>query len=320
MRFVPLFCVLVLAGCDSKDKGGGIADAGGGTTTPRAAANDTRTYWAHARGHFEKLPDGTWTEVAPDGGHAFAETARTDKFVELTDRQRNIVVTLYGTDATVKVGNNKPNSLYQGGWETKPAGAAPATPAGDWSSDPALANKLAAETDVNGYRVRPPLGYAKDEKTQGGTKSFNWTGPRRRDGSAPRFWVLVGKLSPADQTAPLGLAGGAGFQEVKQKLDEAKQTAPLEKGLAVVQNPLRSGLAGYGESPPERGKIGGLTFLRVSFQGVETVGADPLPIGGIVYHAHDGDTYIHMKLIDKRQFTAESYPVLEAAARTLRKP
>jgi hypothetical protein len=295
MRFVPLFCVLVLAGCGSKDKGGGSADAGGGGVPPPIAANDTRVFWKHQRGHFEKLPDGNWAEVAPDGRHAFAETGRTEKAVELTDRQRNIVVTLYNGDATAKLANGKTVPLYDGLWQAKPAGTAPAAPAGDWTSDPALANKLAPEADVNGYRVRPPLGFALEEKTQGGTRSFIWTGPRRPDGSAPRFWVMVGKLAPAEQALP------------------------PEQGLAAIQNPLRTGLAGYGESPPERGKIGGREFARVSFHGVETVG-DPLPIGGIVYHAHDGPTYLHMKLIDKRQFTAESYPVLEAAARTLRKP
>jgi hypothetical protein len=104
------------------------------------------------------------------------------------------------------------------------------------------------------------------------------------------------------------------------KLAPAEQAAPLEKGLAALQFPLRAGLAGYGESPTLRGTIGGLTFLRVTFKGVETTGSDPLPIAGIVYHAHDGETYIHIKLIDKQQFTVESYPLLEAAARTLRKP
>jgi hypothetical protein len=60
--------------------------------------------------------------------------------------------------------------------------------------------------------------------------------------------------------------------------------------------------------------------LRLSFKGVETVGSDPLPISGIVYHTHDGAVYVHMKLIDKQQFAAESLPLMESAAKTLRKP
>lgn len=291
MRYLSLVCVLGLVGCGTKEKP--PADQAKAVAVP---ATDTRAYWKHETGHFEKLADGTWKEVAADGGHAFVETNRTADMVELTDRKRNIVISLYNSDCTAKMGSNKPTRLYDGLWLDKPAGTGSAKPVDNWSSDPALASKLAAEFDVNGYRVKPPAGWILEEKTQGGTRSFNWTGPRRPDGSAPRFWVVVGKLSPEEQAGT------------------------LDNGMAKLQNPLRKSLAGYGESPSESGPIGPFKFLRLSFKGVETVGSDPLPISGIVYHTHDGAVYVHMKLIDKQQFAAESLPLMESAAKTLRKP
>ena len=283
MRYLLLFFILGLLGCGAKEKAPAEVVKDTGTAAP-----DTRVYWKHENGHFEKIDDGTWKEVAADGGHTFNETNRTAEMIELTDRQRNIVISLFNSDCTAKVGSNKPTRLYDGLWLEKPAGKL--------SPDPAMANKLAAEFDLNGYRIRPPVGWTLEEKTQGGTKSFNWTGQRRADGSAPRFWVMVGKLSPMEQSAT------------------------LDKGMATLQNPLRSSLAGYGESPFENTDMGGLKFLRMSFKGVETVGPDPLPISGIVYHTHDGAVYVHIKLIDKQQFAADSYPILETAAKTLRKP
>lgn len=283
MRCLLLVFILGLVGCGAKEKAPAEEVENKATAAP-----DTRVFWKHENGHFEKLADGTWKEVAADGGHAFIETNRTSNMVELTDRKRNIVISLFNGDCTAKVGSNKPTRLYDGLWLEKPASKL--------SPDPAMANKLATEFDLNGFRIRPPAGWTLEEKTQGGTRSFNWTGARRADGSAPRFWVMVGKLSPKEQAGT------------------------LDKGLAALQNPLRSSLAGYGESPVENTEIGPLKVVRISFKGVETVGAEPLPISGIIFHAHDGPTYVHIKLIDKQQFGGETLPFLETAAKTLRKP
>src|SRR5690349_21287395 len=133
-RAALCFAAVLIFGCGSKDKSGG--DGGNGTPA------DTRTFWKHTLGHFEKTADSTWTEVAPDGGHVFAETGRTADAVELTDRQRNIVVTLYADHCTAKMGAFKPNRLYEGAWATRPAGTAPAGNVADWPSDPAFAAKL----------------------------------------------------------------------------------------------------------------------------------------------------------------------------------
>jgi hypothetical protein len=39
-----------------------------------------------------------------------------------------------------------------------------------------------------------------------------------------------------------------------------------------------------------------------------------------VYHAHDGQKYIHIMLMDSEPHHTRTLPVLEAAARTLQKP
>jgi hypothetical protein len=282
MRAAVFFALFLAAGCGSKDKSGDPSSA------------DSRTFWKHARGHFEKSADGTWAEVAPDGSHAFTETRRTSDTVELTDKVRNIVVTLHADHCVVKVGAYPPNRLYEGAWAARP-GSAPAAPVADWPSDPALAGKLFDESDVNGYRVRPPAGYSMSTQTQGGTQSFIWQGPARADKSTPKFWVMVGKLGPTEQNAP------------------------LEQGMSVLLGPAKQKFTDYKQSAGERGRIGGLTFLRVSFSGKEA-GPPAFTGQGVAYQAHDGGTYIHIKLMDNEPHHTESFPILEAAARTFRKP
>ena len=75
----------------------------------------------------------------------------------------------------------------------------------------------------------------------------------------------------------------------------------------------------YYETPAERGQMGSLTFLRFSFQGKEK---GPVPFKGhaIVYHAHDRQQYIHLMIVDSEPHHAESFPLVETAARTFQKP
>lgn len=266
--------------------------SGTNSTNSNPTISDSRTYWKHLTGHFAKMPDGTWTEAAPDGTHSFVESSRTEKAVELTDKARNIIVTLYAGDATAKVAGGNPVPLYEGNWEPKPAVITPGKVTGDWVSDTPFTKQLAAEFDVNGYRIRPPNWGEPEQKTQGGTKSYSWTGPKRNDGSVPRILVLVGNLAVAEQTKP------------------------LEEAMAV----LRPKLLAYRESSSERGKLGELTWARVSFEGAEMAGGDPVLFKGIAYHTHDGDKYIHIKLMDRNEKFSESMGLLEAAVRTLRKP
>lgn len=164
-----------------------------------------------------------------------------------------------------------------------------------WSPDPAFLEKLAPAQDVAGYRVRPPQGYVLEKRQQGGTQGFIWQGQPRTDQSTPKLWVMVGKLAPGEE-----------------KLS-------LEQTAAVIVGSAKQKLEGTSESPAERGQINSLTFLRLTFQGTEK---GPLPFKGhaIVYHAHDGQQYIHMMAMDSEPHQVETLPLLEAAARTLQRP
>jgi len=153
-------------------------------------------FWKHENGHFEKLADGTWKEVAADGGHAFIETNRTSNMVELTDRKRNIVISLFNGDCTAKVGSNKPTRLYDGLWLEKPASKL--------SPDPAMANKLATEFDLNGFRIRPPAGWTLEEKNPRGDQVF------QLDWSTTRRWKCAAILGDGWKTIPCGTSRNLG--------------------------------------------------------------------------------------------------------------
>jgi hypothetical protein len=162
-----------------------------------------------------------------------------------------------------------------------------------WTPEAAQLENLNPPLDVEGYRVRPPQGYIAVARRHGGTRSLIWQGPSRPDGSTPKFWVMVGKLAPGEEklsleeTCSLILAGAS------QKMDD------------------------YSETLGERGRIGDLTFLRLTFRGKEK--ARPHRGHGVVYHAHDGQQYIHITLMDSEPHHAEVLPLLEAAARTFQR-
>jgi WD40 repeat protein len=89
----------------------------------RAAAEE-RTNWRHDKGSFEKTADGTWVEKAGDGTYQFEEKDRTDQYVELHDKGRNITVRLEAGYCLVKVGDKgRFKRTYKGAWvaaETRP--------------------------------------------------------------------------------------------------------------------------------------------------------------------------------------------------------
>jgi hypothetical protein len=103
------------------------------------------------------------------------------------------------------------------------------------------------------------------------------------------------------------------------KMAPGEENQSLEQTAAMVIAEAKKKLEDYSETPAERGQMGGLTFLRFSFQGKEK---GPVPFRGhiIVYHAHDWQQYIHLMIMDSEPHQAESLPLLETAVRTFRKP
>lgn len=284
MRFLPyLFLCVFLIGCGSRD---------------------SRTVWKHAGGQFERVSRRTWVETASDGTHNFTEAHRDSTMIELTDKTRAITVCLYEDHSTATLGDFGPNFLYEGGWEGRNVKTAstsnsnsPSTSEdslSEWLPKPNLKSKLADEFEANGYKVCPPRDFKLEKRVQGATQAYIWQGPTRPDQSTPKFWVMVGKLN------------------------ENEKNSPLEHTLAILQNSARSKLTSYSETPGERGRIGGLTFLRITFTGKEH-GPPEYTGKGIVYHAHDGDRYIHILVMDNEAYQQESFPLLEAAALSFRR-
>lgn len=170
----------------------------------------------------------------------------------------------------------------------------PPRPAPVWAADETLLPALAPAVNVEDYEIRPPQGYLLAMRERGTTRAFVWQGAKRADMSTPQFWVMIGRMTA----------------------EEKSQT--LEETVGLVTAGARHKLEDYTETAGERGALAGLTFLRMSFRGVER---GPVPFRGqaVVYHAHDGARYIHIMLMDSEPHHLETWPLLETAARSFRK-
>jgi hypothetical protein len=163
-----------------------------------------------------------------------------------------------------------------------------------WQTSPELLPQLAPPQELLGYQYQPPKGYGvASREERGGTQSVIWAGPQRADGSAPKFWVMVGRMAPKEVGMPLPQSCGI-------LIAAAKQT-----------------LLGVTETKGEFGEVNGLTFYRMTFEGRER--ATPVKGHAVVYHAQDGQQYIHVMGIDTEPHHAETRPLFETAARTIRK-
>jgi hypothetical protein len=161
--------------------------------------------------------------------------------------------------------------------------------------DTELSAHLAAVEKISGYEYRPPHNYRPLKQQRGATQSVVWQGQQRPDGSTPKFWVIVGKMAPGEE----------------------KQT--LEETCSILIAAAKQKMRDYSETAGVRSQIGGITFLRLTFQGTET-GPTPYRGHGVVYHAHDGQNYIHLMAMDTEPHHRESLRLLEAAMRSFQKP
>jgi hypothetical protein len=157
-----------------------------------------------------------------------------------------------------------------------------------WTPDAAYLAQLGPAKSVQGYRVRLPKDYQVEETAQG----LIAQGPRRSDGSAPKFVLISGRLS---------------WEEEKLSLEQG-----LDKFLASVKGDANGQMKSFSQSDTEEGRIGNLTFLRTRFTNV----AGPSRTRGIAYYAHDENRYIYMMGMDTEPHDKETLPLLDATALT----
>jgi hypothetical protein len=174
---------------------------------------------------------------------------------------------------------NKSRALKYGG-TYGPCLPAPALPADSdqpvWQSDPALADQLGPYEDIGPYQIRIPKEYKRFHAPGPVTKTaFHWA----NRGSTQSGSILVH------------------FPPAPPENSESSVTLPelLSDRLDRTVKPYHSA---WEQSPPQWGKIGGLTFLKSSWKGkdahaVETLGR----AHGFECVCNDGENHISLVFI-----------------------
>jgi len=75
-----------------------------------------RNYWRYHGGHFENTTGNRWEERAEDKTFHFVEVDRTERFVQLFDKDRDVTVRLYSDRQEDRTGNGQFHELRKGGW------------------------------------------------------------------------------------------------------------------------------------------------------------------------------------------------------------
>ena len=158
----------------------------------------------------------------------------------------------------------------------------------------ALLDELGEESAVEGYSLRPPKGYSLSQPAGGppDAKMVGWAGKLQSDGTSPLVLVMLGKPSPPDRL----------------RLDEHLK-ASLEDVKRLYQH--------WSQSKPERGMLGGVTFLRSRWSG--TNASKGWKTHGVMYAGIDGETYIQITTQDAEPHHEKSLEVGEAAILTFKK-
>lgn len=87
--------------------------------TAQSAVAGDRELWKFDGGFFIKLKGNRWQETSKtsDDKFHFVETARTDEYVEIYDKGRDLTIRLRKKMCTIQTGkSNKFEKLYDGGW------------------------------------------------------------------------------------------------------------------------------------------------------------------------------------------------------------
>jgi hypothetical protein len=173
------------------------------------------------------------------------------------------------------------------------AAAASVVLSSTWTPDPALLDLLEYEVQKSEFSIRPPRGYQLFEQPGPGAMAYGWQGARRPDGTSPSLKVVVAEVPPSAE--PSGLEG-----LLRSVLD----------GIARRRT-------NWEQSPPERGRIGSLDFIRASWSGMEPT--LQIKVHGFAYVTVDGSTVIEISSQDAEPHHEEALKLAEAAALTFQR-
>ena len=166
-----------------------------------------------------------------------------------------------------------------------------------WEPDAKLLEQLAPAAEVEDYQVRPPKAYALTPpapNSTGGIRAFYWTGTPREDKTTPYF--LIALVPPP--------AGEAKERTLERELDE------LLEGFKRRRSKWR-------QTPPERGRVHGMTFVRSYWSGIDPEKQGTLH--GFMCLTKDGSTVIHLSSQDVEPHREHALKLAEAAALTFKK-
>jgi hypothetical protein len=76
-----------------------------------------RRYWRHSTGHFENTTGNEWVEKINEKTWHFKEVKRTDAYVELYDKTRDLYVRLHNNKCWVKAAGKDYEDYYDGKWD-----------------------------------------------------------------------------------------------------------------------------------------------------------------------------------------------------------
>jgi hypothetical protein len=158
-----------------------------------------------------------------------------------------------------------------------------------------LLEQLGPLTDVEGYQVRPPKAYSFSRPPgPPGFTGYAWAGALRGDKTAPQLLIGVVPVPPA----------------------EAKAQSP-ERFLEKMLEGVKRRRTNWTQTPPERGQVNGLTFVRARWSGTES--AKGWKMHGFMYATQDGATFLQLSSQDVEPHHEHALKIAETAVLTFKK-
>jgi hypothetical protein len=166
-----------------------------------------------------------------------------------------------------------------------------------WTPNAAFLGDLAPETQVQGYRLRPPKGYSFQQRAVLNGTLYIWKGITRPNGSSP------GLIMTINPVPPLELANTT--------LDQQ-----FSAFLTSFKNSQRFQVPDLANTASEHGEIDGVKFVRCRLTG-NVVGKGKLH--GFCYLGIVGSNLISMTSVDFEPHDQTTLRVAETAALTFKK-
>jgi hypothetical protein len=168
-----------------------------------------------------------------------------------------------------------------------------------WKADEKFLTQLAPESNVQGYRIRPPQGYTLSTRFAMGGQVHTWAGPRHPDFTQPQFLLLVLPIPAHERNVSL-----------RTQFDQFLIGFKRSFGARVGSGDLRT-------TSQEEGQVDGVDFIRCD---LSATGANQKKIAGFCYLGKHNNNVIAITFVDVEPFSASSVPVAHASVLTLKKP